>query len=83
MVLDDSDAVIVRSIIDLGRNLGIEVVAEGVESPEIWDRLSLLGCDTAQGHYMSRPKPAGELARWFTESPWGIKRHNGTATKRK
>jgi EAL domain-containing protein (putative c-di-GMP-specific phosphodiesterase class I) len=72
MIFDDNDAVIVRSTIDLGHNLGIEVVAEGVESPEIWDRLSQLGCDAAQGYYMSRPKPAGELERWFTESPWGI-----------
>ena len=83
MTLDDSDAVIVRSTIDLGHNLGIEVVAEGVESPEIWDRLSLLGCDTAQGYYMSRPKPAGELERWIAESPWGIKKAKTVPIKRK
>lgn len=83
MTLDESDAVIVRSTIDLGHNLGIEVVAEGVESPEIWDRLSLLGCDTAQGYYMSRPKPAGELERWIAESPWGIKKAKTVPIKRK
>jgi EAL domain-containing protein (putative c-di-GMP-specific phosphodiesterase class I) len=83
MTLDENDAVIVRSTIDLGHNLGIEVVAEGVESPEIWDRLSLLGCDTAQGYYMSRPKPAVELERWIAESPWGIKTHDKSMTKRR
>jgi len=83
MTLDESDAVIVRSTIDLGHNLGIEVVAEGVESPEIWDRLSLLGCDTAQGYYMSRPKPARELERWIAESPWGIKKVKTVPIKRK
>ena len=73
MTRDENDAVIVRSTIDLGHNLGLEVVAEGVESPEIWGRLSGLGCDGAQGYYMSRPKPSEELDRWFSESPWGIK----------
>ncbi len=73
MTRDENDAVIVRSTIDLGHNLGLEVVAEGVESPEIWGRLSGLGCDGAQGYYMSRPKPPEELDRWFAESPWGIK----------
>jgi len=73
MTRDENDAVIVRSTIDLGHNLGLDVVAEGVESPEIWGRLSSLGCDGAQGYYMSRPKPPEELDRWFSESPWGIK----------
>jgi EAL domain-containing protein (putative c-di-GMP-specific phosphodiesterase class I) len=82
MSQDENDAVIVRSTIDLGHNLGIEVVAEGVESPDIWDRLSLLGCDTAQGYYMSRPKPAIELDRWIAESPWGIKKRHKSIPKR-
>lgn len=56
----------------LGHNLGLEVVAEGVESPDIWNRLSLLGCDTAQGYYISRPKPLAELKRWISGSPWGV-----------
>ena len=73
MTRDGNDAVVVRSTIDLGHNLGLEVMAEGVESPEIWGRLSGLECDGAQGYYMSRPKPLEELDRWFSESPWGIK----------
>jgi EAL domain-containing protein (putative c-di-GMP-specific phosphodiesterase class I) len=65
MERDDNDAVIVRSTIDLGRNLGLRVVAEGVETDEAWRRLASLGCDVAQGYYLSRPVPAAELASWL------------------
>jgi diguanylate cyclase (GGDEF)-like protein len=61
MAEDENDAVIVRSTIDLARNLGLEVVAEGVETAEIMAVLAELRCDTAQGYYISRPLPAGEL----------------------
>ncbi len=73
MTRDENDAMIVRSTIDLGHNLGRKVVAEGVENRETWNRLAALGCDSAQGYYMSRPIPADELARWFSTSPWGGK----------
>jgi predicted signal transduction protein with EAL and GGDEF domain len=56
-----SDATIVRSTIDLGRNLGLEVVAEGVETQDAWDALRAQGCTLAQGYLISRPVPAGEL----------------------
>lgn len=79
MIVNDNDAVIVRSTIDLGHNLGLKVVAEGVENREIWDRLAALGCDIAQGYYMSRPIPPGELTRWLSESPWGVERVLGEA----
>jgi diguanylate cyclase (GGDEF)-like protein len=62
MLADDDDAVIVRSTIDLGHNLGLEVVAEGVETDEVRERLQALGCDVAQGHWLSRPVPAAEIA---------------------
>jgi diguanylate cyclase len=65
----DNDAVIVRSTIDLGRNLGLEVVAEGVETEEAWDALSQLGCNMAQGYYLSRPVPAAELTQWMRRRP--------------
>jgi diguanylate cyclase (GGDEF)-like protein/PAS domain S-box-containing protein len=65
----DNDAVIVRSTIDLGRNLGLEVVAEGVETEEAWDALSQLGCTLAQGYYLSRPVPADELTKWLRRRP--------------
>ena len=62
---DEDDATIVRSTIDLGRNLGLDVVAEGVENREVWDRLRALGCTAAQGYYLSRPVPASELGDWL------------------
>lgn len=67
MTEDENDATIVRSTIDLGHNLGLRVVAEGVENQEIWDQLVALGCDAAQGYYISRPIPAAEMGRWLTE----------------
>jgi diguanylate cyclase (GGDEF)-like protein len=69
MATNEHDAVIVRSTIDLGHNLGLRVVAEGVESREIWDRLAALGCDTAQGFYLSRPIPAAALDEWLAGRP--------------
>ncbi len=62
-----SDAVIVRSTIDLARNLGLAVVAEGVEDGSVLNELSDLGCDAAQGYYLSRPVPAAELLSWLEE----------------
>jgi diguanylate cyclase (GGDEF)-like protein len=67
MCADESDATIVRSTVDLARNLGLEVVAEGVESQEIWDALRAQGCSLAQGYFISRPVPAGELAHLLDE----------------
>lgn len=63
MTNNENDAVIVRSTIDLGRNLGLEVVAEGVDSESIWSELERLGCDVAQGYYLSRPVPAAAIAQ--------------------
>ena len=62
---DQSDAAIVRSVIDLGRNLGLRVVAEGVEDEEGWRRLRELGCDMAQGYLLCRPMPAADLGVWL------------------
>lgn len=68
-----NDTLIVRSTIELAHSLGLEVVAEGVETKEIWDQLQAMGCDEAQGYYMSKPLPAEDLTRWLNESPWGLK----------
>ena len=57
MSADENDGAIVRSTIDLARNLGLRVVAEGVETSEIWTELRDLGCDFAQGYLISRPLP--------------------------
>jgi diguanylate cyclase (GGDEF)-like protein len=67
MAIDASDAAIVRSTIDLAHNLGLRVVAEGVESHQAWTRLKELGCDLAQGFYVSRPLPAPDLGRLLGE----------------
>ena len=66
------DATIVRSTIEMGHELGLHVVAEGVEDRETWEKLTLLGCDAAQGYYMSRPLSPDDLLKWLRESPWGI-----------
>ena len=73
MAINRNDAVIVRSTVELGHNLGMKVVAEGVETQAVWDKLSALGCDDAQGYYMSRPLTADGFAEWLQESPWGRK----------
>jgi predicted signal transduction protein with EAL and GGDEF domain len=64
MASDVGDAKIVRSTIDLGHNMGLRVVAEGVESEAAWNILAEMGCDQGQGYFMSRPMPADQLAGW-------------------
>jgi EAL domain-containing protein (putative c-di-GMP-specific phosphodiesterase class I) len=71
MAVNEDDAAIVRSTIDLGRNLDLEVVAEGVETEEIWDQLSELGCGSAQGYYLSRPVLPDALRDWLGERSVG------------
>jgi diguanylate cyclase (GGDEF)-like protein/PAS domain S-box-containing protein len=63
------DAVIVRSTVDLGRNLGLEVVAEGVETLDLWNTLRELGCNTAQGYFLSKPVSAEQLTSWLKARP--------------
>jgi diguanylate cyclase (GGDEF)-like protein len=65
------DATIVRSTIDLGHNMGLKVVAEGVEDAGTCDALRRLGCDFAQGYFIGRPMPAGDFELWLAQSPWG------------
>ena len=54
MVQEAKHAVIVKSIIDLGHNLDLTVVAEGVETEETLERLQQMGCDTAQGYLINQ-----------------------------
>lgn len=69
---DGHEKAIVSSIVGLGHHLGLEVVAEGVEDQTTWDHLAVLGCDAAQGYYMSRPLAPDALTSWLSESPWGL-----------
>ena len=59
---------IVRSVVDLGHNLGLVVVAEGVENQLAWDYLAETGCDVGQGYFLSRPIPVEELTAWLGRS---------------
>ncbi len=60
---DESDLIIVGSTINLGHDLGLKVIAEGVEDEITLKRLANLGCDLAQGYYFGRPLPAQEFVR--------------------
>ena len=62
---DARDAAIVHSLVDLGRRLGVRVVAEGVDSPEGCALLAEWGCDEVQGHYLARPMTASDLEPWL------------------
>jgi diguanylate cyclase (GGDEF)-like protein len=65
MLENPSHAAIVRAIIDLGHNLGLRVVAEGIETRDVFRALHESGCDIAQGFLLSRPMPVGDLPRFF------------------
>ena len=64
MIDDDNDAMIVRSTIDLARNLGMQVVAEGIENNEILELLGILNCKFGQGYYISRPISEIDFEQW-------------------
>jgi EAL domain-containing protein (putative c-di-GMP-specific phosphodiesterase class I) len=65
MSTDPASRTVVRSIIDLGRNLGLEVLAEGIESIDTAEELRLMGCHLGQGYLFSRPLPAADFQRWM------------------
>lgn len=60
-----ADDLIVRTTIELARSLGLHVVAEGVETEQVWQRLRHLGCNLAQGYYLCRPIPPEQLSSWL------------------
>jgi predicted signal transduction protein with EAL and GGDEF domain len=59
------DEILVRNVIHLARDLGLDSVAEGVESPEVWQRLADLGCDEIQGYVLTRPLPPDDFDGWL------------------
>ena len=67
MLHDESDLIIVRSTIHLGHDLGLKVVAEGVEDEGTLERLASLGCDLIQGYHVSRPLPADAFTQWLID----------------
>jgi EAL domain-containing protein (putative c-di-GMP-specific phosphodiesterase class I) len=62
---DEDDKKIVQSTIDLGHNLGLKVVAEGIENKGTWDLLAEMGCDFGQGYYMGRPMHHSQFIKWL------------------
>jgi EAL domain-containing protein (putative c-di-GMP-specific phosphodiesterase class I) len=61
------DVAIVRAIVDLGRHLGLEVIAEGVEDQATWELLETMGCDLVQGWHLGRPMPVDRIVPWLRE----------------
>jgi len=69
LATETTDAAIVASTVALGHALGLRVVAEGIEDQATWDLLVGMGCDVAQGYYLSRPLSPDALAHWLHEPP--------------
>jgi diguanylate cyclase (GGDEF)-like protein len=67
MQKDPNDTMIVKATVELGKNLGLQVVAEGVEDRASYDDLAAMGCDLAQGYLISRPIPASDATRWLEQ----------------
>ena len=72
MIDNDQDQIIVNSTIHLAHNLGLKVVAEGVETQAVYERLRELGCDSAQGYHIARPMTAEQTQAWLRDSVWGL-----------
>ncbi len=84
MLVNESDLIIVRSTINLGHDLGLNVIAEGVEDNPTLEQLATLGCDLAQGYHVSKPMPADAFNNWLTETaPHPAKGANGKASRTK
>lgn len=68
----DNDAVIVNATVNLAHNLGLKIVAEGVDNVEIMSKLKEFDCDIAQGFYINKPLPVDEFNTWLENSSWKI-----------
>ena len=64
---DSQDEKIVRSVIDLAHNMGLRVVAEGLEDRHAWERLAALDCDLAQGYWIAKPMPSDQFLGWASD----------------
>ena len=74
---NEDDAVIVHSTIELAHNLGLTVVAEGIEDKNVLELLETMSCDIGQGYYFSHPLPSEEFSSWLADSSWGIQGTTG------
>lgn len=72
MIDNPQDAIIVKSIIDLAESLNLKVIAEGVENPTTLHTLEQMGCNYAQGYYISEPLPQQAIMSWQQESNWAV-----------
>jgi len=77
MLTNRNDAMIVNTIAGLAHHLGMQVIAEGVESREVWDKLIEFGCDSAQGFFMCRPLPLEQISKWLDGSAWTPEKASG------
>lgn len=78
---DRSNGAIVRAAVELGHNLGLRVVAEGVENRQAWDLFALLGCDLAQGYHIAKSMSADEAEAWLSDPQVEISIIGGLASR--
>ena len=71
MLTNETNYIIVYTTIEMAHNLGLKVVAEGVENEEILHELGLMGCDIAQGYLINKPLSSNEFNTWIASSKWG------------
>ena len=74
LLSNPDDDIIVRSTIELGHNMNLKIVAEGVETTAVLERLDQLGCDIAQGYLLSKPLPPAAFADWLASTQWQVPR---------
>ena len=79
---DEQNLAIVRSTVELGHNLGLSVVAEGVETEQELKLLLQFGCDEAQGYFFAKPMQREQLQDWLIESTWGLENNCGAFAAR-
>jgi diguanylate cyclase len=80
MLEQPAHAAIVNSVVDLGHNLGLSVVAEGVETGDVYDHLAARGCDVIQGYLLARPLSLEALTEWLVAEREGSQQHGAAAT---
>ena len=70
VLLDNNSMCLVRSMVNLGREFGIKVLAEGIETSEVLEWLVALGCEYGQGYIIAKPMPVAEMLEWIDSSRW-------------